>query len=85
MVDLSKYTVQQLQQELIRRETIARKRPAKFSKPDFSALIIRCEEYLREVEKGDYVDEDLEHFIFESAMQAVFGDRIFDYMREFQN
>ena len=50
---------------------------------DFSNLIELCEEYLDSAEECgccgfDY--ENMEHYIFETAMQDVFGNNVFKYI-----
>lgn len=45
---------------------------------DWSGVMESCDQYAKEHEaNGGEVDEDLEHYIFEGAMKAVFGEDVF--------
>ena len=46
---------------------------------DLSPLIKTCQEYIDFVYGNEYhEDNDYEHFIFESALITIYGDKIFD-------
>ena len=83
MKSLSEFNRQELEAELLRRDqelsdSLKPKAKTAFN-PD--PLIELCESYLDEVWKGGLVDDDLPHYIFETAMICVFGEKIFDKMR----
>ncbi len=55
-------------------------RPGLISNPDLTDLECATEEYMNALESGEgYVDEDLEHFIFEEAMKAFYGENVFEH------
>lgn len=41
-----------------------------------------CKKYVDAVAGGGYVDEDHDHWIFEAAMEAVYGKGIWEWIRE---
>lgn len=41
-----------------------------------------CEEYFRLDSEGEYVDEDLEHYIFEAAMETTLGKDVWERLRK---
>jgi len=56
-------------------------KPSKLDNPDFSRLISLCEEYIKDVSAGGYVNEDFEVYIFEQAITSVFvGKDIWKYI-----
>lgn len=77
---LSRATIEELQVEIARRQKAAEK-PKPLDKPDFSALVGWCEEYVKGLdgESGNDIDEQ-EHFIFEAAMVAVYGSDVWKWI-----
>ena len=57
------------------------KQPELLTNPDFKHLIATCKQYIEKVESG-YVDEDTEHYIFEAAIEALYGPEVWIYIRE---
>lgn len=53
--------------------------PLPLAKPDFSEVTRSCKCYLDEVTRGE-IDSDTKHYIFEAAMIAVYGTKVFDYI-----
>jgi len=53
-------------------------------KPDWAPVIEQAKEYMESVCSGDYEYDwdDIEHYIFESVMEAVYGD---DFFERFNN
>jgi hypothetical protein len=53
--------------------------------PDYSRLYQTCLEYVEFELKEHYSleAEDIEHYIFEEALQAVFGQDVFQKIREY--
>lgn len=41
-----------------------------------------CEQYVNDKWDGKYVDDDLIHYIFEAALQAVYGQDIFERLNQ---
>lgn len=57
-------------------------RPPVLSKIDWSNVKSQVENYIQQVEDadGDEVDSDLEHYIFEACLEAVYGKSIWDHV-----
>ena len=57
-------------------------RPEELSKLeiDIDPLRMICEDYMDAVSTNKYVDDDLEHYIFECAMETLYGDDVWDYI-----
>lgn len=83
---LSNYTEKQLQDELKRREAKKRMQgnmPKPLEEPDDSDLREVCAEYLTE-QVEDIHDTDTRHFIFEAALEMVYGKDVWNWLREIQ-
>jgi hypothetical protein len=50
--------------------------------PDFTELKKICQSYIEEVAKGDYVDEDFPHYIFETAITTLFGNDVWTFINQ---
>ena len=76
-------STQELKDEIKRREADS----VDFVKPEAKNGVFPkelrkiCEAYLNEAWDKDYVDEDFPHWIFETAMEAIFGEGIFEKIR----
>ena len=57
-------------------------RPDELSRPeiDIDPLRMICEDYMDAISTNKYVDDDLEHYIFECAMETLYGDDVWDYI-----
>jgi hypothetical protein len=40
-----------------------------------------CKEYIESVYKYKYDDEDFEHYIYETALQCIYGENIWEFIR----
>lgn len=78
MSELSKFSSEDLLKELQNRKHI---KPTPLVNPDFSKLKVICQRQLDELETGDD-DGETEHYVYEEAMEAVFGENIWDYINE---
>jgi len=78
MSNLSKYTIDELEAELERRELLG-DMPKLLANPDFSNLQRVCSEYLESIAR-DEVDDDHDHWIYEAAMEACFGRNIWGFI-----
>lgn len=67
--------------------------PEKVPNPDFSKLIEVCEEYIKAVEldSEDLMKNPLrhywtllhsKHYIFEAALEAIFGENVWEFVNE---
>lgn len=60
-----------------------KKEPQPLAQPDFNRLIAQVVNYVKWIESGEYhSDGDHESYIFEEAVKAVYGDRVFDWVNE---
>jgi hypothetical protein len=58
-------------------------RPEPNPNPDFSELKDICLAYLDKVEKGDgNFTEDEKHYIFEAAINAIYGEHVWEFINE---
>jgi hypothetical protein len=51
--------------------------PQQVETPDFTELKDMCQEYIDQLEKYGYADDDLKEYIFEAAMECVFDKDVF--------
>ena len=71
-----------LENELAKRKAQeGSKRPKLLSVKNFDGVINLCKEYVDRIERGVIVDDDLDEYIFESALTACFGEDVWEYIR----
>ena len=58
-------------------------KPTQLSDPDFTELKKTCQEYIDSYADNGFVDDDLEHYIFEEALGAIFGNHVWQWIREY--
>lgn len=72
---------EQLEEELKRRQTRKKlDKPEPVEKPSLVQLCRLCREYIDELDEKGYVDDDMNHYIFEAAMEACFGKDVWNYI-----
>ena len=55
--------------------------PPKLVVQDFTGLISLCEEHIKYISSSDYdEDNDSSHYIFEKAIESVYGPDIWEYI-----
>jgi hypothetical protein len=54
-------------------------RPKQIEEPSLSALKKACKEYIDSLADGEYDRED-EHYIYEAAMEAMYGKEVWEYI-----
>ena len=86
---LKDYTVIELENELRERyteEALAeekeKKKPKQLEYIDCLYMREICQEYIDSIAEKGYVDEDMEHYIFETTMEAVYGKKVWEYINE---
>ena len=81
MTKLQSYTDDELRAELERR---ARRPPAAtpLTEVDWDKVYGLCTGYISDLATQGWVDDDLEHYIFEAAITAIYGDEIWNYIRQ---
>ena len=56
--------------------------PKPVENPDWTEVKKMCQEVIDGLAKEGWYDEDLKHYIYESAMEAVFGKDVFTWMNK---
>lgn len=56
-------------------------KPTCLETPDLTQLKALCQQYIDEAEKGRWPDEDLDHYIFEAAITALYGQQAWQWIR----
>jgi len=82
--ELMAYSDKELRAELQRREEEIRKKtkPKTLTGIDWEELIDICEKYIDDLDKQGWVDDDMYHYIFETAIETVYGKPIWAWIRE---
>lgn len=84
-MSLEKYSTQDLEFELAKREKERKVKSFEpVANPDLTRLIEVCKSDIKEMLDGEE-DTDTEHYIYEEAMQAIFGRDVFDRIRNAKN
>ncbi len=82
---LKNLTSEALQAELDRRKEPVLVAPYPRSAVEFQkhshTLYRQCCSYITDLARDGRVDDDLDHYIFEAAISAVFGEKVWDYIR----
>jgi hypothetical protein len=73
MADFRHVSDSDLQEELLRRKEARSKAPDPVANPDFSRLIEHVTSGVAECIKDQYEDDDFKHYIYEAAMEAIYG------------
>ncbi len=74
---MNEYTDEQLQAELERRKKPSLAPPDRARYPDWEPLIKTIEDGTARSIKDGYEDDDFKHYVYESAMIAVYGKDYF--------
>lgn len=76
----------ELEAELARRkkEKEAGQVPQPLMHPNWSDTTQQCIGYIQAIAVDGYVDEDLEHYIFEAAINAVYGEDVWKWVNKKQ-
>jgi len=84
MSKFDQYTDKQLQDELAVRQWRQDEagKPQQLEQVDLTRLRQNCQEIIDAVAGNGYYDNGCKQYVYESAMQAIFGKNVFDWMRE---
>lgn len=84
MSDLKAYDTEQLQLELERRarESEEKAQPKPLENPDWSTVLTYCIGYTTDLATRGFADSDDKQYIFEAAMEAVFGENVWAWVNE---
>lgn len=83
-MDISEFTVEELQEEISRRkekERLANK-PQPLVNPDLIRLKRVVGQYIEEIYNEVYGDSDISNYIFEEAVKAIYGKKIFNWINK---
>lgn len=83
-MNLNDLTDEQLHEELDRRKTLKDKlsKPVPVKNPDFVPVIGLCNTYVNMLHDRGHVDDDMAHYIYEAAVEAVFGKDVWPWIRD---
>ena len=82
---LKDFSAGELRDELERRDEEIRliNKPQPLEEADIKGLITIVEEYINSIYNGSYHDDsDINHYICEAAVKAIYGKDIFEWIRE---
>lgn len=82
---LERYSNAELEEELRFRkiqEEEKKKKPQQFEILDLTPLRTILRDYIDEATENNYVSDDFEHNIFETAMNVFYGVDVWDYINE---
>lgn len=86
MKSIAELPDEELEAEMERRRKAKEEaaRPKPVDNPDFGILLDQCAEYIKQLSASGYYDEDLKDYVFEAAVEAIYGRNIWDWAREKQ-
>ena len=80
---LKRFTAEELKAELALRAVEEEvKKPQKLENMDFSSLIKTVEGYIDRVDANKFEDDDDSHYIFEAAVEAIYGHDIWEWIKQ---
>jgi hypothetical protein len=79
-MSLRKYTDTELKKELEKRQQVKIDKPVPLKEMDFTPVIKMCKDLIDQIEKENYYDEDLDSYIVEETLIAVFGKDVWKYI-----
>jgi hypothetical protein len=81
-MSLDDYSDEDLQQELNDRKQRKNNAPQPLENPDYSNVFASAVEYMTDVSESGREPKDYDHYMFETAMEAVYGKGVWDYINE---
>lgn len=87
MNDLQKISDEDLQHEIERRaaEKIANAKPQKLTNIQWAPLLKLAQEGIDGVASDGYPGKDFDHYIFEQAMECIYGRKVWDWWNKNAN
>lgn len=76
---MTEFTNEQLEAELVRRKLIANTPPVPLKTMDFSRLIVAAIDGIEDAAKNQYMDDDLKTYIWETALECVYGKDFWEW------
>lgn len=78
---INDYSIEELQALIEQKKKEEREAPAPLVSPNFSPIINMVKEYISDLEKGRE-PADSKQWIFEAAVEAVYGRKIWDWVNK---
>jgi hypothetical protein len=77
-------STEDLQAELKKRQEAEQElaKPKQLASQNFEPLQKICQDYIDDLANKGYVDEDHSHYIFETAMNCVFGSEVWQWINK---
>lgn len=84
MSDMQNFSDNELQAELNSRKEVQRQadKPCMIEVPDYKALRGLCQKYIDDLHEKNWVDDDLKHYVFETAMTTFFGPNVWGWINK---
>jgi len=80
---LENISTKTLEEELKKRKEVKQEPAPKQSQSfNFEPLQDICQEYIDSVEKDGYANEDFDHYIFETALECIFGKEVWSWVNK---
>jgi hypothetical protein len=82
---LKQFSTDELKNELRRRDIyIETQPPISCENPDFSEVLDLCKVHILDISRNE-TDEDTIHYIYEAAMEAIYGQDIWQWINKQRN
>ena len=78
---LDSFSTKQLEDEIQKRRERESDKILPIAQPDFRPLTKICQEYIDDLANSGYVDGNMKQYIFEAAMESIFGKVVWKYIR----
>ena len=84
MNELENISTKQLEIELEQRRKREKEgtKPKQVENPNWMPLREICQEYINCLDSEEYCDDDFSHYIYETALRALFGKNVFDWVNK---
>lgn len=81
MINLKNLTDEQLEREIERRKlNKSIPVPEPLTEPNWLPVYKMVLDYISQLDAQGWVDDDLQHYIFEAAMESVYGDDVWKFI-----
>lgn len=74
------YSDEDLLAEIKRRKRVKKEKPKQLEVLNCEPMRKACQQYIDEIVENKYVDEDLKQYIFECAMETIFGKDVWNWI-----
>lgn len=84
MTDLTNISEEELRSEINRRrmEKELSEKPIPLQDMNFDKLIGMCRDYMSQIMNGTRDDDDIKEYIFEAAIEAVYGKKVWPWINK---